>query len=91
MRFSRAVELVAEERKRQDDKWGREYIMENRERVHYYWPSSPEQKLTILMEEVGEVARAILEHDVQNLREELTQVAALAVAWLEADFNGSEL
>lgn len=42
-------------------------------------------KLRILVEEIGEVARAI--HDdqpAQELYEELVQVAAIAVAWGEA-------
>lgn len=38
----------------------------------------------ILAEEVGEVARAMNDGDDANLKEELVQVAALAVAWLEA-------
>jgi NTP pyrophosphatase (non-canonical NTP hydrolase) len=38
-------------------------------------------KLPILVEEVGEVARALC--DGTNLREELIQVAAVALAWLE--------
>jgi NTP pyrophosphatase (non-canonical NTP hydrolase) len=38
---------------------------------------------TVLNEEVGEVARAILESDNDNLREELIQVAAVCVAWVE--------
>lgn len=35
----------------------------------------------ILVEEVGEVSKAILEND--NLEEELIQVAAVCVKWLE--------
>lgn len=41
-------------------------------------------KYPILAEEVGEVARAMNDGDDANLKEELVQVAALAVAWLEA-------
>ena len=41
-------------------------------------------KIAVLTEEVGEVARAALEHDTDGLRLELVQVAAVAVAWLEA-------
>ena len=48
-------------------------------------------KLAVLLEEVGEVARALLEkgdaandkHGVE-LRKELVQVAAVCVAWVEA-------
>ena len=40
-------------------------------------------KVAVLGEECGEVARAVLDHDDSNLRTELVQVAAVAVAWLE--------
>lgn len=51
-------------------------------------------KFVVLVEEVGEVARAIQaviaadkwapEAEIAHLREELVQVAAVAVAWLES-------
>ena len=59
------------------------------ERKHQDKKFGPARKLgqlkrnAILGEEVGEVARAILERDKENLREELVQVAACCVAWLE--------
>lgn len=40
-------------------------------------------KVAVLSEECGEVARAVLDRDSDALRRELTQVAAVAVAWLE--------
>lgn len=40
-------------------------------------------KMAVLAEEVGEVSRAVLERDREQLRRELVQVAAVAVAWLE--------
>lgn len=39
-------------------------------------------------EEFGEVCKAWLERDMPNLREELIQVAAVAVAWIEELDNG---
>lgn len=39
-------------------------------------------KAAVLTEETGEVSRAVL--DGMNLRAELVQVAAVAVAWLES-------
>lgn len=50
------------------------------------------ERLAVLTEEVGEVAREVLElqnlveekGDVDRLRTELVQVAAIAVAWVEA-------
>lgn len=41
-------------------------------------------KVAVLLEEVGEVSRAMLDGDRAGLRAELIQVAAVAVAWLEA-------
>lgn len=43
----------------------------------------PTVKLAVLVEEVGEVARAVLERDSAGLEKELVQVAAVAVAMLE--------
>jgi NTP pyrophosphatase (non-canonical NTP hydrolase) len=72
---------VVDERKRQDIKWG--------EQNH-----DPFAYLCILTEEVGEASKAALEaHDWENetwnsdkigeLREELIQIAAVAVAMVE--------
>ena len=41
------------------------------------------ERLAVLTEEVGEVAHALNENDPDELRRELLQVAACAVAWLE--------
>jgi hypothetical protein len=41
-------------------------------------------KAAVLSEECGEVSRAVLDRDDRQLRDELVQVAAVAVAWLEA-------
>ena len=66
------LEQITAERRRQDEKWGA-----NRDLPDRTW-------LTILIEEVGECARASLEHaDSAALRAEIVQVAAVAVAWLE--------
>ena len=40
-------------------------------------------RLEILGEEFGEVCRALCEDDQANLREELIQVAAVALAWVQ--------
>ena len=67
--------LVQIERLRQDEKWGpprahaREDLLE---------------LVVVLTEEVGEVARAVLEDDQQNLQEELVQVAAVCQKIYEA-------
>jgi NTP pyrophosphatase (non-canonical NTP hydrolase) len=69
-------ELIREERKRQDVKWGAGRNLHNLE-----W-------LTILVEEVGEAAKVILEGS--NLQEEVLHVAAVAVVWLECLNNYRE-
>jgi hypothetical protein len=51
-------------------------------------------KLAILVEEVGEVAKELIEHppltysNSDNLVKELLQVAAMALAWAQAADNG---
>lgn len=62
---------VARERFRQDDIWG---------------PQSNHPLslwMTILMEEVGEVAHDILEDKLEEAKKELVQVAAVAVSIIE--------
>lgn len=62
---------IGDERAKQDEKWG-------------VRDQSDEKWLPILMEELGEVARCMLEGNTHShLRDELVQVAAVAVAWLE--------
>src|SRR5258708_56706 len=72
---------VVAERRRQDEKFGLlpPSILPGKDE----W-----RKLAVLGEEVGEVARAMLETDLGNdtqehVEEELIQVAAVAVAWVE--------
>jgi len=44
---------------------------------------SDQEWLTILVEEVGEAAKGILDKKPDGLKVEVTQVAAVALAWLE--------
>lgn len=69
-RLERALVRVRIERALQDMKWG--------EQNHSFdfW-------LAILMEEVGELAKAIVERKPAEIDAELTQVAAVAVAMME--------
>jgi len=75
------VALIDAERTRQSDKW----------HGPHPWGSgdcssadvAPTVKAAVLGEECGEVARAVLDRDDEQLRRELVQVAAVAVAWLE--------
>jgi NTP pyrophosphatase (non-canonical NTP hydrolase) len=66
---------VATERRSQDAKWG---------------PSAerPAPSLRVLVEEVGEVAKAQQDETDAELRAELIQVAAVAVAMVEAIDRG---
>jgi NTP pyrophosphatase (non-canonical NTP hydrolase) len=65
------IKAIIHERQRQDKKWG--------EQNH-----GPDGWLPILMEEVGEVAKAMLEGSGLKYLDELTQVAAVAVAAMES-------
>ena len=65
-------------------------IWAERQRQNRKWPSgiatgkpSPEMMVCVLTEECGEVARAVHDGDRTGLREELIQVAAVAVAAVE--------
>lgn len=78
--------LIDAERARQSVKW----------RGPHAWGSgdcsstdvAPIVKAAVLAEECGEVSRAVLDHLAdpggRQLRAELVQVAAVAVAWLES-------
>ncbi len=72
---------IGNERARQDKKWGHDNIL-NR---------SAETGFRVLGEEVGEVARAINDRDLENCRHELIQVAAVAVAMIQALDEGTPL
>jgi hypothetical protein len=78
-----ALELVWDERRRQIERWGGPTGdgVEN--------PNTPNPvRLRVLVEEVGEVAEAMGRPEdgngIRDLRTELVQVAAVAVAWVEA-------
>lgn len=62
-------DLIQIERNAQDAKWGPQH-------------HSDEKWLTILMEEVGEAAKAVLEKDEEALFKEIVQVAAVLQAWV---------
>ena len=72
-----AFNLVLNERKNQDIKWGKQ------NHVPHTW-------LVILMEEVGEMAKEIQEKKPALYREELIQVAAVAMAALECCLRNGE-
>lgn len=68
------IEIVVDilrERGRQDEKFGANRPL-----------SAP--WLGILMEEVGEAATETFDGNLEDLRAELVQVAAVAVAWIES-------
>lgn len=78
MNRAEAWALINKELDHQVDKW---------KRPDGEWPDDIHKKNTVLGEEVGEVANAILEHDWDNLRVELCQVAAVCVSFLMSEFD----
>jgi len=75
--YVKADDLILAERDRQDRKWGEQ------NHDHQWW-------MLILMEEVGELAQAVLERQFggshgtpQQIKAEAVQVAAVAHAFLE--------
>lgn len=76
MRTPGILQAVANERIRQDTKWG----VQNH--PPFAW-------ISILIEEVGEVANAALEGRGFDYRDELIQVAAVAVAAVESLDRGN--
>ncbi len=75
-RQGRIVDQILAEREKQDEKWGP--IGSRLHRTDEYW-------MTVLGEEVGECCEDIwLHQDENNLIKELIQVAAVAVAHIEA-------
>lgn len=83
MRRADIYAAIDDERDAQARKWDRPHPWGHGDcsspAVHYT------VKVAVLAEEVGEVARAVLDVErTDRLRTELVQVAAVAVAWLEA-------
>ena len=75
-KMQKVLDEVRLERVQQQTKWGQQ-------------DHSAPMWYGILGEEVGEVARGFLERDMDNYREELVQVAAVAVAAVEAYDRGT--
>ena len=80
------IHLLTNERRHQDAKWGVEFKGRTDER----W-------LAILIEEVGELAMAMMKcgdslgiHGDKEIEEELVQVMAVAASWLEFRTRRSE-
>ena len=72
--MKKVFEDIIEERERQKVIWG-----EDSDNFHH----NEYLAYTVLGEEVGEIAKALLDKDRENLKEELIQVAAVCVKWLE--------
>jgi DNA polymerase-3 subunit epsilon len=67
-----ALDAILQERQRQDTKWG--------EQNH-----DGEKWVLIATEELGEVCQALLKKDSANYMQELTQLAAVMLAWLQCE------
>ncbi len=77
--FKTIMEKVLDERIRQLKKWG--------EQDH-----RPEWWMNILLEEIGEASKALLERDPEKFRTELIQSAAVIMATIESfDRQGKEI
>jgi NTP pyrophosphatase (non-canonical NTP hydrolase) len=74
------LQQVLNERIRQDEKWGT-----HRDMSHFEW-------MAVIIEELGEVGRAMLTADHVKVLDELIQVTAVAVAWCEniLEFGGND-
>ena len=72
MSMKEILQKIREERIRQDEKWGVQ------DHDDFIWNA-------ILVEEVGEVSKALLIGG--DLESELVQVAAVTIAWLESLYN----
>ena len=68
------------ERIKQDEKWG----------AVGAFKGDNYRALAVLAEEFGEVARDCLEHNNEHLKEELVQVAAVCVKWLQMIEDANE-
>ena len=77
MDSKKIIKSIILERNRQDIKWG----VQNHN--IYKW-------LAILSEEVGEVSKSALEGHLDDVKEELVQVAAVSVAIIESLVRNSE-
>ena len=62
-------DLIQIERNAQDEQWGQQN-------------HSDEKWLTIILEELGEAAKVVLEENEEGILEETVQVAALLQAWV---------
>lgn len=71
-----ALELIRNERRNQLMKWGIRGRSGSVQETDFLM-------LAVLMEEVGEVATAMINGDEDNLRDELSQVAAVAATMIQ--------
>lgn len=72
---AKILEAVLSERERQDDRWG-----DQTDNTDLEW-------MSILTEEIGEVAKDVNEQRLGGMFEELIQCAAVLFAWSEAFIN----
>jgi NTP pyrophosphatase (non-canonical NTP hydrolase) len=69
------LEAVLAERERQDERWG-----DQTDNTDLQW-------MSILTEEIGEVAKDVNDQRIAGMFEELIQCAAVCFAWSEAYIN----
>lgn len=76
METESVFKLVLIERARQNEKWG--------------WPRThfDSKWFTIFIEEVGEIAKALLEGSEEDVKTESIHAIAVLFAWMESKFEG---
>ena len=75
MTRAKILEAVLSERERQDERWG-----DQTDNTDLEW-------MSILTEEIGEVAKDVNDQRIAGMFEELIQCAAVCFAWSEAYIN----
>lgn len=81
MNRAEIFDAINTERGRQADKWHGTHAWGSGDCSSLEVPFPV--KVMVLTEELGEIARAVMEDDIAGLCTELVQLAAVAVAWLE--------
>ena len=79
MTRAKILEAVLSERERHDERWG-----DQTNNTDLEW-------MSILTEEIGEVAKDVNDQRIAGMFEELIQCAAVCFAWSEAYINRGEL
>ncbi len=67
---TRIHDMIINEEYKQEEKWGEQ------NHDNYYW-------ICILTEEIGEIAKALIENQNEDMEKEIIQTAAVCVSWVD--------